>query len=123
MRYLLIDILKLICVYLLGFVALVVIVLILMCFPQEVYHYEYIDLDNIKGVAKECSYKFENSYNGGQGSPVCELSDGTVKQVKEYKYIYEKTIVPIKEIIGGDNKWKKYIEEVLKEMAVLKEVD
>ena len=105
MRSLLIDILKWICVYLLGFVALVVIVLILMCFPQEVYRYEYIDLDNIKGIAKECSYKNENSNNGGQGSPVCELNDGTIKQVKEYKCIYEKIVIPIKEIIGGDNKW------------------
>lgn len=104
MRYLLIDILECIGVYLLGLVVLAVLALLLMCMPEEVYHYEYIDLDDVKGIAKECSYKFENSKNGGQGSPVCVLEDGTVKQVKEYKYIYEKTIVPIKEIIGGDNK-------------------
>lgn len=102
---LLIDILKCIGTYLLGFVFLVVVlILFLMCFPQEVYRYEYIDLDNIKGIAKKCSYKNENSNNGGQGSPVCELNDGTIKQVKEYKCIYEKIVIPIKEIIGGDNK-------------------
>ncbi len=104
MRSLLIDILECIGVYLLGLVVLAILALLLLCMPEEVYHYEYIDLDNVKGTAKDCSYKFKNSNKGGQGSPVCELSDGTVKQVKEYKYIYEKTIVPIKEIIGGDNK-------------------
>lgn len=102
---LLVDILKCIGTYLLGFVLLaVILILFLIGFPQEIYHYEYIDLDNIKGIAKECSYKFENINKGGQGSPVCELNDGTIKQVKEYKYIYEKTVIPIKEIIGGDNK-------------------
>lgn len=104
MRSLLIDILECIGVYLLGLVVLTILALLLLCMPEEVYHYDYIDLDNIKGIAKECSYKFENINKGGQGSPVCELNDGTIKQVKEYKYIYEKTVIPIKKIIGGDNK-------------------
>lgn len=82
----------------LGFIVFIVFGLLLMTIPQNEYHYEYIDLDNNNGIAKECSYKFEGYKKGGQGSPVCILEDGTVKQVKEYKYIYEKTIVPIKDL-------------------------
>ena len=82
----------------LAFICLIILGLIISCFPQIQYHYEYIDLDNNKGVAKECSYKFEEMRRGGQGSPVCELEDGTIKQVKEYKYIYDGKVVPIKEI-------------------------
>ena len=82
----------------LGFILFIIFGLICMCFPQIQYHYEYIDLDNNKGIAKECSYKFEEIHRGGQGSPVCELEDGTIKQVKEYKYIYDGKVAPIKEI-------------------------
>ena len=82
----------------LTFICLIILGLIISCFPKKQYHYEYIDLDNNKGVAKECSYKFEGYKKGGQGSPVCELEDGTVKQVKEYKYIYDGKVVPIKEV-------------------------
>lgn len=82
----------------LALIVLIVVLLIFMCFPQIQYHYEYIDLDDNKGIAKECSYKFEEIHRGGQGSPVCELEDGTIKQVKEYKYIYDGRVVPIKEI-------------------------
>lgn len=82
----------------LAFICLIILGLIIGCFPQTKYHYEYIDLDNNNGIAKNCSYKFENIGRGGQGSPVCELEDGTIKQVKEYKYIYDGKVVPIKEI-------------------------
>ena len=82
----------------LALIVFIVISLIFMCFPQTQYHYEYIDLDDNKSIAKECSYKFEEIYRGGQGSSVCELEDGTIKQVKEYKYIYDGKVVPIKEI-------------------------
>lgn len=75
---------------------------IYMCFPQEKYHYEYIDLDNNKGIALECSYKFKGYKRGGQGSPICELDDGSIKQVKEYKHIYDGQYIPIKEIIKGE---------------------
>ena len=47
---------------LLGFICLIILGLIISCFPQTQYHYEYTDLDNNKGVAKNCSYKFEG-YN------------------------------------------------------------
>lgn len=82
----------------LGFTFFIMFGLLCMCFPQNKYHYEYVDLDNNNGVAKECSYKFEKYKSGGQGSPVCELEDGTIKQVKEYKYIYDGKYIPIKEI-------------------------
>ena len=82
----------------LGFVFFIIFGLVCMCFPRKKYHYEYIDLDNNKGIALECSYKFEDYKRGGQGSPVCELEDGTIKQVKEYKYIFDGKYVPIKEI-------------------------
>ena len=69
--------------------------------PQAFYilggYYEYIDLDNDKGKARYCSYKFEHIKAGGQGSPVCELYDGTIIQVKQYKYI--------KELKGIDKEW------------------
>ena len=93
-----ITILKYLGEIILGCIIFVIFVLIYMCFPENKYHYEYIDLDNNKGIAKECSYKFEEAYRGGQGSPVCKLEDGTIKQVKEYKYIYDGKVVPIKEI-------------------------
>lgn len=57
--------------------------------PTYSYHYEYVDLDNNKGVAVRCSY-MSTHYTAGQGSPVCELQNGTVKLVKEYKLISEK---------------------------------
>lgn len=97
-----ITILKELGTLLLGIAFFVILGLICMCFPQYKYHYEYVDLDNNKGIARECSYKFEGYKKGGQGSPVCELEDGTIKQVKEYKYIFDGTIRPIKEIIGDD---------------------
>lgn len=93
-----IDFLKWIGTIILGCIAFVIFVLIYMCFPQNKYHYEYVDLDNNSGVAKECSYEFKDYKRGGQGSPVCELEDGTIKQVKEYKYIYDGKYIPIKEI-------------------------
>jgi hypothetical protein len=93
-----IDFLKWIGTIILGCIVFVISVLIYMCFSQNKYHYEFIDLDNNSGVAKECSYESKTYRSGGQGSPVCELEDGTVKQVKEYKYIYDGEYIPIKEI-------------------------
>lgn len=93
-----IDFLKWIGTIILGCIVFVIFVLIYMCFPQNKYHYEFVDLDNNSGVAKECSYKFDDHKRGGQGSPVCELEDGTIKQVKEYKYVYDGEYIPIKEI-------------------------
>ena len=87
-----------------SFIGICLVFLLIMCVPHTEYHYDYIDLDNIKGTAKECSYEFDTVFSGGQGSPVCELSDGTIKQVKEYKYVYERTIAPITDllkILGG----------------------
>lgn len=92
-----IDFLKWIGTIILGCIAFMILGLILMCFPHNKYHYEFVDLDNNNGVAKECSYKFKEYARGGQGSPVCELENGTIKQVKEYKYIYDGKYVPIKE--------------------------
>lgn len=83
-------------------ICIIIVFLILLCIPQKKYHYEFVDLDNNSGIAKECSYKFEHIAKGGQGSPVCELEDGTVKQVKEYKYVYDGKYMPIKEL--GDDK-------------------
>lgn len=54
--------------------------------PIQIY-YEYIDLDNNNGIAEYCSYKFNDAFKGGQGSPICELKDGTILQVKQYKKI------------------------------------
>ena len=93
-----IDFLKWVGTIILGCIAFIIFGLICMCFPQTKFHYEYIDLDNNNGIAKECSYKFEEYKSGGQESTVCELEDGTIKQVKEYKYIYDGKYIPIKEI-------------------------
>ena len=59
----------------------------LWCNTSEKYYYEYIDLDNNKGIAVDCSYKFVQGKAGGQGSPVCILPEGTVIQVKQYTRI------------------------------------
>ena len=93
-----IDFLKWVGTIILGCIAFIIFGLLCLCFPQNKYHYEYIDLDNNNGIAKECSYKFEEYKSDGQGSTVCELEDGTIKQVKEYKYIYDGKYIPIKEI-------------------------
>ena len=93
-----IDFLKWIGTIILVCIAFIIFGLLCMCFPQNKYHYEYLDLDNNKGIAKDCSYKLEEYKSGGQGSTVCELEDGTIKQVKEYKYIYDGKYIPIKEI-------------------------
>lgn len=97
-----ISLLKWLGLIFLGIIILLIIGLLFAYIPREKYHYEYIDLDNNKGIAKECSYKFEEIHRGGQGSPVCKLEDGTIKQVKEYKYIYDGKVVPIKEIFKED---------------------
>ena len=55
------------------------------------FHYEYTDLDNNEGIAVSCSYEFKEYKRGGQGSPVCELEDGTVIMVKKYKYVEERS--------------------------------
>lgn len=47
-----IDFLKWIGTTILGCIAFVIFALIYMCFPQNKYHYEYVDLDNNNGVAK-----------------------------------------------------------------------
>ena len=93
-----IDFLKWIGTIILGCIAFIIFGLLCLCSPQNKYHYEYLDLDNNNGIAKECSYKREEYKSGGQGSTVCELEDGTIKQVKEYKYIYDGKYIPIKEI-------------------------
>ena len=93
-----IDFLKWVGTIILGCIAFIIFALICLCFPQTKFHYEYIDLGNNKGIAKDCSYKFKEYKSGGQGSTVCELEDGTIKQVKEYKYIYDGKYIPIKEI-------------------------
>lgn len=79
-------------------ISFAIIIIIALCIPQKKYYYEYVDLDNNVGTAEKCSYQFKEYGKGGQGSPICELADGTVKQVKEYKAIYDKTIIPLKEI-------------------------
>lgn len=97
---LLLSFLKLLGMVFLVFIGFIMLILLMMCVPQEKYHYEYIDLDNNKGIAEVCSYKFEETRAGGQGSPVCTLYDGTIKQVKEYKKFYDGKIAPIREKSG-----------------------
>lgn len=99
-----VSLLKWIGLLFLSFIIVILFFILILSIPQNEYQYEYIDLDNNKGIAKECSYKFHGYNAGGQGSPVCELTDGTIKQVKEYRCIYEKRIVPIKEM------WKEISE-------------
>ena len=55
-------------------------------------HYEYIDLDNNKGIAEYCQYGATNNYyrNISIGNMICKLKDGTVLQVKQYREIVEK---------------------------------
>lgn len=53
-------------------------------------YYEYVDLDNNEGIATYCSYSDKGVRSGGQGTPVCKLSDGTIVTVKRYKYIKER---------------------------------
>ena len=48
-------------------------------------YYTYVDLDNNKGIAYKCKY----TNNGGMGTPICELEDGTIIAVKQYKFIKE----------------------------------
>ena len=74
----------------LVFIGFIMLILLMMCVPQEKY----------KGIAEVCSYKFEETRAGGQGSPVCTLYDGTIKQVKEYKKFYDGKIAPIREKSG-----------------------
>lgn len=59
-------ILKLLGTLFLGFIALMICGCFLLSIPQDEYHYEYIDLDNNKGIAKGCSYKFTKGRAGGK---------------------------------------------------------
>lgn len=45
-------------------------------------YYEYITMDNKEGIAKDC--------NSIRSSVHCELEDGTIIMVKQYKYIIER---------------------------------
>lgn len=83
--------------FLVGVAFLLLTTLLVMFDQKEIYHYEYIDLDNNNGTARNCSYKFEGHRKGGQGSPVCTLKDGTVLQVKQYKRVVTGTCVPAKD--------------------------
>ena len=72
---------------LLAGIFMTAILIILATVTQERYDYEYVDIEGNKGHAKNCSYYFNSGKSGGQGSPVCELEDGTVVQVKQYKLV------------------------------------
>lgn len=51
-------------------------------------YYEYVDLDGNEGITNVydgCSY---DSW-GGQGAMVCKLNNGTILQVRSYKYVRE----------------------------------
>lgn len=72
--------------------SILVVVLFVFCvgylYSEDTKHptyYEYVDMDGNKGESANgygaCSY---DSY-GGQGAMVCELKDGTIIQVKQYK--------------------------------------
>jgi len=69
---------------------IIIIILSLICSYEYdkhyIHYYKYVDLDNNEGIAKKCQF----SNNKGQGSPICELEDGTILSVKSYKYIEEK---------------------------------
>ena len=52
-------------------------------------YYTYVDLDNNKGIAYECKYIDKQYKNGGMGTPICKLEDGTIIMVKQYKFIKE----------------------------------
>ena len=53
------------------------------------YQYEYIDIDNNKGFAKACQFTDKSNLHrsGGQGTPICQLKDGTIIVVKQYKKV------------------------------------
>jgi len=75
-----------------------ILIFIGMFSPSIKSYYEYIDLDNNKGIAEQCFYKSSKGLGGGQGSPICRLEDGTIKLVKEYKYVEEKGLSLIEEL-------------------------
>jgi hypothetical protein len=50
-----------------------------LCFKT---YYEYINIENNKGIAEKCSIARSNMY--------CELEDGTYILVKQYKQITER---------------------------------
>ena len=83
-------------------IGFLIILVLFTTLPQVRNVYEYIDLDGNKGLATNCSYKFEKQYKGGQGSPVCELEDGTVLSVKQYKLIESTEYIPFNEIFKGE---------------------
>lgn len=69
-----------------------IIFIIILCIigytydKNYIHYYKYIDLDNNEGIATTCQF----SNNKGQGSPICQLEDGTILSVKSYRYIEEK---------------------------------
>lgn len=74
--------------WLLSTVCCFVLFVFIICIIRiEVSSYEYVDLDDNKGLAKKCFFETYRYHAGGQGSPVCILEDGTVIQVKQYKLI------------------------------------
>ena len=57
---------------------------------MQIYTYEYKAYDNNTGLSNKCSYR-SDSWNG-QGAMVCELEDGTIVQVMQYKKIRQQSI-------------------------------
>lgn len=58
---------------------------------NNISYYKYVDLDNNEGIAKHCQFSDNSArtHSGGQGMPICELDDGTIIAVKQYKFIKE----------------------------------
>ena len=79
-----------------------VLIFIGMFSPSIKSYYEYVDFDNNKGIAERCFYESHSGLGGGQGSPICRLEDGTIKLVKEYKYVEEKDLSPIEKLRLGE---------------------
>ena len=65
----------------------VLIVFIVCIIRIEVSSYEYVDLDDNKGLAKKCFFETYRYHAGGQGSPVCILEE--YNQSLEYDYTLE----------------------------------
>ena len=47
--------------------------------------YEYLDFDNNRGIAEYCDNSDIRAFSGGKGVLSCNLKDGTVIMVKQYK--------------------------------------
>lgn len=72
--------------------AFTIFIVLVSLYAPQTYHYEYIDTDGNEGISNHCrgDVNIRTGRHSHTDVPIalqCELSDGTIIQVKQYKKV------------------------------------